>query len=127
MKRNADLVSLSERLDTTSAAGRMVFRMLAVLAEFERDQVSERTKTAMAHLKAKNLRVGSVPFGFRLATDGRTLKAVPGEQAAIHTAKALRQGGMSMKAIASELAARGYTARNGHEFAPMQVSRMLAA
>ena len=36
----ADIVSLSENIDTTSAAGKMVFRMLAVLAEFERDQVS---------------------------------------------------------------------------------------
>jgi predicted glycoside hydrolase/deacetylase ChbG (UPF0249 family) len=33
----ADLVSLSESTDTTSAAGKMVFRMLAVLSEFERD------------------------------------------------------------------------------------------
>ena len=49
-KAGADLVSLSERIDTTSAAGKMVFRMLAVLAEFERDQLAERTKTAMQHL-----------------------------------------------------------------------------
>jgi DNA invertase Pin-like site-specific DNA recombinase len=35
----ADLVSLSERIDTTTAAGKMVFRMLAVLAEFERDLI----------------------------------------------------------------------------------------
>ena len=41
-KAGADLVSLSEKIDTTSAAGKMVFRMLAVLAEFERDQISER-------------------------------------------------------------------------------------
>ncbi|MCK7579561.1 MAG: recombinase family protein [Chromatiales bacterium] len=47
-KVGADLVSLSERIDTTSAAGRMVFRMLAVLAEFERDQTSERTITSVA-------------------------------------------------------------------------------
>ena len=32
-KAGADLVSLTERIDTTSAAGKMVFRMLAVLAE----------------------------------------------------------------------------------------------
>ena len=42
-KAGADLVSLSEKIDTTSAAGKMIFRMLAVLAEFERDQISERT------------------------------------------------------------------------------------
>ena len=46
-KAGADLVSLSEKIDTTSAAGKMVFRMLAVLAEFERDQVSERTTMAL--------------------------------------------------------------------------------
>lgn len=60
-KSGADLVSLSEWIDTTSASGKMVFRMLAVLAESERDLVSERTKTAMAHLRRKKnvLAVGS--------------------------------------------------------------------
>ena len=37
---------LSERIDTTSAAGKMVFRMLAVLAEFERDLQEQRTPSA---------------------------------------------------------------------------------
>ena len=48
-KGGADLVSLSERIDTTTAAGKMVFRMLAVLSEFERDLLSERTKTAIVY------------------------------------------------------------------------------
>ena len=41
-KKGADLVSLTEKIDTTTAAGRMVFRMLAVLSEFERDIISSR-------------------------------------------------------------------------------------
>ena len=57
--RGADLVSLSEKIDTTSAAGRMVFRMMAVLAEFERDQISERTKAALAQLKRQGKKLGS--------------------------------------------------------------------
>jgi site-specific DNA recombinase len=48
---SCELVSLSEHIDTTTAAGKMVFRMLAVLAEFERDQISDRTKLAMRHLR----------------------------------------------------------------------------
>ncbi|WP_146108702.1 recombinase family protein [Chromatium okenii] len=52
-KREIDMVSISERIDTTSAAGKMVFRMMAVMAEFERDQVSERTKTALQHKNRK--------------------------------------------------------------------------
>ncbi len=51
-RRGADLVSLSERIDTTSSTGKMVFRMLAVLSEFERDVISERTSMAMAHLRS---------------------------------------------------------------------------
>lgn len=42
----------------------MTVRMLAVMAEFERDQVSERT--SMPHKKSKGQRVGTVPFGFDL-------------------------------------------------------------
>jgi len=63
----ADLVSLSEKIDTTSAAGKMVFRMLAVLAEFERDQVSERTAMALQYKKAHGERLGGrIPYGRQL-------------------------------------------------------------
>jgi DNA invertase Pin-like site-specific DNA recombinase len=64
-KNGADLVSLSERIDTTTAAGKMVFRMLAVLAEFERDQVAERTKGALSHLRSQGKRIsGRIPFRY---------------------------------------------------------------
>jgi site-specific DNA recombinase len=43
----ADLVSLSEKIKTTSAAGPVVFRLLAVLAACERDQVSARMILAL--------------------------------------------------------------------------------
>ena len=66
-KSEAELVSLSERIDTTSASAKMVFRMLAVLAELERDQVSGRTRVAMRHLRARGRRYSRfVPFGWDL-------------------------------------------------------------
>ncbi len=52
-RAGADLVSLSEKIDSTSAAGQMVFRMLAILAEFERDLSSERTKVALTLKKQR--------------------------------------------------------------------------
>ena len=58
-KKEADLVSLSEKIDTTSAAGTMVFRMLAVLSEFERDQISDRTRFALAHKRAYSFAPGT--------------------------------------------------------------------
>ena len=40
-KKKADMVSLTEQIDTTTAAGKMMFQMLSVLAEFERNLVAE--------------------------------------------------------------------------------------
>ena len=123
----ADLVSLSERIDTTTASGKMVFRMLAVLAEFERDQVSERTRFAMAHKKGNGERVGSVPYGFRLADDGVHLEGLQDEQGAISLARKLRAGGMALRSIAAQLTAAGFQPRNGRNWHPQTVRNLVAA
>lgn len=125
-KSGADLVSLSEKIDTTSAAGKMVFRMMAVLAEFERDQISERTATAMQFKKTKGERVGSIPYGFDLAPDGIGLIANMAEQAVIREARELHKAGVSLRKIADELDKRGLSARNGRTFAASQIQRMVA-
>ena len=112
-KAGADLVSLSERIDTTSAAGKMVFRMLAVLAEFERDLVSERTTVALAHKAHRGERVGEIPFGGSLATDGVKLAENPGEQAILADIRELRTDGWTYRAIAGELTRRGVLTKKG--------------
>ncbi len=112
-KAGADLVSLSEKIDTTTAAGKMVFRMLAVLAEFERDLVSERTTAALQHMKAKGQRVGTVPYGYRVGDDGATLEAHEGEQQIVSTIHQLRRGGMTLAGIRDELNVRGIENRKG--------------
>lgn len=114
-KAGADLVSLSERIDTTSASGRMVLRMLSVLNEFERDQVSERTKAAMAHKKRKGERVGEIPYGFQLAADGVQLLEEPGEQRVIARIRSLRAEGLSLRAIAAVIDAAGVRSKKGAE------------
>lgn len=63
-KKGADLVSLSEKIDTTGASGKMIFNMLAVLNQFERDQVSERTQLAMQFKKSKNQAYSPTPYGY---------------------------------------------------------------
>ena len=126
-KAGADLVSLSEKIDTTSAAGKMVFRMMAVLAEFERDQISERTAGAMQFKKAKGELVGAVPYGRSLAADGVSLLDNVEEQAAIAQARELKAGGLSLRKIAVELQRRGFVSRAGTLYQPSQIQRMLAA
>jgi site-specific DNA recombinase len=103
-KAGADLVSLSDKIDTTTAAGRMVFRMLAVLAEFERDQLSERVTMAMDHKRRKSERIsGRIPYGFTLAADGVALVAEPTEQNTLATIRQLRDTGASIRSIVAHL------------------------
>ena len=124
-KASADLVSLSERIDTTSAAGKMMFRMLAVLAEFERDQISERTTTALRFKAAQGQRIGRVPFGYDLADDGTTLIQNPIEQQALAIIQELRSSGESLRAIAKELELRGVRTKEGKPWTHSTVQRIV--
>ncbi|MCB1775937.1 MAG: recombinase family protein, partial [Candidatus Competibacteraceae bacterium] len=119
------LVSLSEKIDTTSAAGKMVFRMLSVLAEFERDQIIERVKLGMAHKKARGGRVGTLPYGYRLAADGVTLIEDAPEQRIRTRVRQDRQAGYSLRAIVARLQESGEVARSGRPFQLTQVARIL--
>ncbi|WP_394185117.1 recombinase family protein [Metabacillus halosaccharovorans] len=46
-KRNIDFRSYTERYETETPAGKMQFRMLAVIAEFERDNIAQNVKMGM--------------------------------------------------------------------------------
>jgi DNA invertase Pin-like site-specific DNA recombinase len=48
----ADLVSITEGVDTSTAMGRFFFHIIASIAELERGMISERTKAGMAARKA---------------------------------------------------------------------------
>jgi len=113
-RAGCDLVSLSERIDTTGAAGRMMFRLLAVLAEFERDQIAERTRAALAHKRARGEATGGeTPYGWRLGPDGRTLVEDEAEAAVVAMIRAEREAGTSYARIAEGLNARGVPAKCG--------------
>lgn len=126
-KVGADLVSLSEKIDTTSAAGKMVFRLLAVMNEFERDQISERTKSAMQHKKAQGGCVGTVGFGYRLADDGDTVIEDAAEQKIIAAIHGYRDAGLSLRAIVARLAEQGHVSRAGKPLGLTQVARIVNA
>ncbi len=60
-ERGASLHSLSESIETDSAAGRLMLHILAALAEFERGLISERTRAALACARQKGKRLGRRP------------------------------------------------------------------
>ena len=57
-QRGVDFVAVTQGIDTTTAIGRMIFAQLAVFAEFEREQIRERTKAGMAAAKARGIHIG---------------------------------------------------------------------
>ncbi len=125
-KAGAELVSISEKIDTTSASGKMVFRLLAVLAEFERDQVSERTKLALQHKRAEGKRISRyAPYGFDLSPDRKELLPNAGEAKVI--AEILRHGarGRSAGWIAKRLTEKGVPTKQGREVWSAKVVRTI--
>jgi DNA invertase Pin-like site-specific DNA recombinase len=113
-KAGANLASLSERIDTNSALGKMVFRLLSTLNEFEKDQLSERTESAMAHLRRSNRRISSrIPMGYDLANDGETLVPNPEELQLIKNISFRRSQGKSFAAIAKQLQEGGVATKTG--------------
>ena len=109
-----------------TAAGKMMFRMLAVLAEFERDQISERTSTAMKFKAAKGERVGKVPFGFDLSDDGVTLVPNESEQRALILIRELRAMGESLRKIAAELERQKFPTKEGKPWTHSTVQRIVS-
>lgn len=57
-QRGVDFVAITQGIDTTTAIGRMVFGQLAVFAEFERSQISERTKAGMEAARRRGVHIG---------------------------------------------------------------------
>jgi hypothetical protein len=67
------------------------------------------------------------PYGYAIADDGVTLLPHEGEQATIRQARTLYETGLSLRAVAAELAARGFVARTSKVFHAQQVRRMIYA
>lgn len=60
-KRGVGFESLSERIETVSAAGKLIFHVFAALAEFERNVIRERTQAGLAAARARGRSGGRKP------------------------------------------------------------------
>lgn len=78
--------SVTEPIDSSTAAGRLVANILAVLAEFERGLIRERCVAGVAAARRRGVRLGRPPARFDL-----------------DHARDLREAGESYKAIAGKL------------------------
>jgi DNA invertase Pin-like site-specific DNA recombinase len=65
-------------LDTTTPAGKAMFQMMGVIAEFERTLIQERVRAGMARAKREGKHVGRPPIAPELEERIRAALAVPG-------------------------------------------------
>lgn len=63
---NIDFVSLQDKIETTSASGKLMFHIISAFAEFERNVTSERTKFSMDKKARDGNLVTRAPFGYKL-------------------------------------------------------------
>jgi site-specific DNA recombinase len=102
-RKGVSLCSVSESLDTGTAAGRLVLNVMASVSQWEREAIGERTRDALRHKRAQGQRAGNVPYGFRLAEDAKTLLPEAGEQDALSIIRDCREAGFSFAETAEEL------------------------
>jgi DNA invertase Pin-like site-specific DNA recombinase len=107
------LVLTSIQLDTSTATGRLMARLMAELGEFERDMISERTSEALQAKKASGARLG-LPERLRIPDSVRV------------RIEALREDGYTYQAICDDLKAASIpTARGGSTWYPSTIQAVL--
>ena len=87
--KHVDLYLHQQGIDTTTPAGKAMFQMMGVFAEFERGMIHERVMVGLARARAEGTQLG------------RPAK-VAGNAAKVQTIRAARAAGKSIRAIARE-------------------------
>ena len=119
------LFSVGDSIDTRTAAGRLVLNVLMSVSQWEREVIVERTRSAMSYKKAKDERVGNVPYGFTLADDGRSLIADSGENEILRAIADLHKQGLPLRAIAKHLEDRKLPTKTGRPWSHATVQTIV--
>jgi DNA invertase Pin-like site-specific DNA recombinase len=72
--------SITENIDTTTPAGRMMMQMVGAFAEFERAMIRERTSAGLAVARAAGRIIGMRPIGEQYQQQRRQGKQACGQQ-----------------------------------------------
>jgi site-specific DNA recombinase len=134
------LLSINESLDTSTAAGRAVAGILAVVGQMIREQIGERTRGALATIAREGrARSRFVPYGYRTAdgktelpprrpdgpADRRPLVKHEGEQAVLKRIASLRKKGLGARRIAHALNKAKMLTRAGEPWTYRRCRRVL--
>ena len=97
-ERRIALLSLEEKIDTSSAAGELIFHVFGAIAHFERRLISERTKDGIAAARAEGRKPGRQPLDVKKLDAALTLI-----EANTPPAQAAKQLGLGRSTIYREM------------------------
>jgi len=100
--RGVALLSLEEKIDTSSAAGELIFHVFGAIAHFERRLIAERTKDGIAAARAR----GKVP-GRQPVDLNKVQAAIKLVEAGLSPTEAASQLGLGRSTVYREVAAAG--------------------
>jgi DNA invertase Pin-like site-specific DNA recombinase len=112
-KRGVDLIIVDIGVDsvTRNGSARLVFGVLASVAEWERSRIKERQADGIRNKRAAGGHTGGKrKFGYRIEGAGKSaiLVPIPEEQDAIERMKRLRAEGLSFRDISAAMIADGF-------------------
>ena len=120
------LVSLSESIDTNTAAGRMMLNILGTVSQWQREYIAARTAEVLAHKRAKGQRTSRFPpYGFSETPDGKGWVKDRHEQAGLRLMRQLRDADNSLRDIGTILYRRGYRGRACQPLSAKTISKLL--
>lgn len=123
-EHKADLISISETIDTSSPAGRQFFTIIAAMATWEREEIADRQKASIiVRAKLGKTINGSAPYGYQWK-DRRLIvneDEAPIRRKAYEMFAEYRRKGT----VAKLLNAAGYRTRNKSLFSDTQITRIL--
>lgn len=115
-----------QTIDTNTPTGKFFITMMAGAAELEKNLIKERCASGREARKLEGKRIGEIPFGYQLGSDGKTLIPDLTEQRHIARVKDLRAQGLSLRAIARELNEKGIKGKKGGTWQGIQVKGILS-
>jgi DNA invertase Pin-like site-specific DNA recombinase len=112
-------------LNTITSVGWLFFQTLVMFAEFERNQISERTRDVKRHLKDTYRKNGIIPYGW-VCNDGDNLLQCDEEFAVVREVFSQREQGKTLADIAGYLNESGARTKSNSEFKSTTISRILS-